>query len=93
MKRIIAVICALVFILNYGVVTSAVTEISDVFGNEYAEFDINADGCFDIRDLVRVKKYIAGMPSAVNLNFIDSSLSDAELLVLMRQELLKGGKL
>lgn len=91
MKRIMAVICALVFILNCGVMASAVTDIPDAFGNEYAEFDINADGYFDIRDLVRAKKYMAGMPTLVNLNFVNDNLSDAELLVTMRQALLKGG--
>ena len=53
MKKAIAVMAAL-FICRTSV--SAEVRVPDVFGNTYVEFDINADGTFDIRDLVRLEK-------------------------------------
>lgn len=34
--------------------------VIDVFGEKYVEYDVNADGYFDIRDLVRLKARLAG---------------------------------
>lgn len=92
MKKIICILSVIILLFSYNMLVSAVVDVPDVFGNEYVEYDINVDGYFDVCDLVRVKKYISGMPVIVNLNFTENSLSDAELLVLIRQELLKGGR-
>ena len=32
----------------------------DVFGEKCVEYDVNADGYFDMRDLVRLKARLAG---------------------------------
>lgn len=34
--------------------------VIDVFGEKCVEYDVNADGYFDIRDLVRLKARLAG---------------------------------
>ena len=34
---------------------SAVTGITDVFGDDYVDYDVNIDGFFNIKDLVRAK--------------------------------------
>ena len=90
MKKLLCIICVAVLCLNSGLIASAEVEIPDVFGEDYVEFDVNVDGCFNIRDLVRAKKYVVGMPVTVNLRFIDNDLGDAQLLATLRQELLKG---
>lgn len=90
MKKFLCIICVAVLCLNSGLLASAAIDIPDVFGEAYVEHDINSDGCFDIRDLVRAKKYIAGMPVTVNLRFIENDLGDAQILATLRQELLKG---
>lgn len=87
MKKAVTVMAAL-FICRTSV--SAEVRVPDVFGNTYVEFDINADGTFDIRDLVRLKKHSVGIPVMVNLNFANSENGEAELLVSMRKEILKG---
>lgn len=87
MKKVVTVMAAL-FICRTCV--SAEVRVPDVFGNTYVEFDINADGTFDIRDLVRLKKHSVGIPVMVNLNFANSENGEAELLVSMRKEILKG---
>ncbi len=82
----------IVFLLTVSVLCTSVSaeiRVPDIFGNAYVEFDINADGAFDIRDLVRLKKYSAGIPVTVNLNFANGESGSAELLVSMRKELLK----
>ena len=82
----------IVFLLTVSVLCTSVSaeiRVPDIFGNAYVEFDINADGAFDIRDLVRLKKYSAGIPVTVNLNFANGASGSAELLVSMRKELLK----
>ena len=87
MRKVIVIMTVL-----FACCTSVSAEVSvpDVFGNTYVEFDINADGTFDIRDLVRLKKHSAGIPVTVNLNLVNSENGEAELLVSMRKELLKG---
>ena len=87
MKKVVTVMAAL-FICRTSV--SAEVRVPDVFGNTYVEFDINADGAFDIRDLVRLKKHSVGIPVMVNLNFANSENGEAELLVSMRKEILNG---
>ena len=82
----------IVFLLTVSVLCTSVSaeiRVPDIFGNAYVEFDINDDGAFDIRDLVRLKKYNAGIPVTVNLNFANGESGSAELLVSMRKELLK----
>ena len=91
MKKLLSIICIMALVLSHGMFVSAVVDVPDVFGNEYVEYDVNIDGDFNICDLVRVKKYIIGEPVIINLNFGEKSLNNAELLVLMRKELLKGG--
>lgn len=86
MRKIIAFLFA-VFVCSISV--SAEVRVPDIFGNAYVEFDINADGAFDIRDLVRLKKYSAGIPVTANLNFSNGENGSAGLLVSMRKELLK----
>ncbi len=90
MKKFLSVLCILVFVLNSSILAYATVEVPDVFGDNYVEFDANVDGYFNIRDLVRIKKYISGMPVIVNMNAIDSNLGDAQLLASMRQELMMG---
>ena len=90
MKKFLSVLCILVFVLNSSIFAYATVEVPDVFGDNYVEFDANVDGYFNIRDLVRIKKYISGMPVIVNMNAIDSNLGDAQLLASMRQELMMG---
>ena len=90
MKRILSFLCVLILVINQSVTALAVVEVADVFGEKYVEFDVNVDGCFNIRDLVRIKKYVGGNPVIVNRNSFDNSLSDAEILVTMSKALLKG---
>lgn len=90
MKKILSFLCLLFFVFNLGITTLAVVDVPDAFGNDFAVCDINADGWFDVRDLVRTKKYIAGEPTVVNLKYVNDYTSGAELLVVMKQELLKG---
>lgn len=90
MKRFLSFICALVLLISQSMTVWAVTDIPDAFGNDFVEFDVNADGSFNVCDLVRIKKYIAGVPTVVNLKHINNYTSDAEILIVMRQELLKG---
>ncbi|MBR7131998.1 MAG: hypothetical protein IKD04_00540 [Clostridia bacterium] len=90
MKKILSLLCALMLLLSNNIFASAVVDVPDVFGERYAEFDVNVDGAFNIRDLVRIKKYVSGAAVIVNRNWVNNSLSDAELLVMMMQALLKG---
>lgn len=90
MKKLLCIICVAVLCFNAGLLASAQVDIPDVFGEDYVEFDVNVDGCFNIRDLVRAKKYIAGMTVTVNLRFVENDLGDAQILTILRQELLKG---
>lgn len=90
MKKLLCIICVAVLCFNGGLLASAEVNIPDVFGEDYVEFDVNVDGCFNICDLVRAKKYVGGMPVTVNLRFIENDLGDAQILAILRQELLKG---
>ena len=90
MKRILSCICIIVLILTLNARVSATTDVPDVFGNEYVKYDINADGYFNLCDLVRAKKYLVGASVMVYLASEDKSTNNAELLVLIKQELLKG---
>lgn len=69
-KFFIMLFTALLLIMGAYMPISAESEnrVSDVFGKNTVECDVNTDGKFDIRDLIRIKKYAAGMPVTVNLN-------------------------
>lgn len=91
MKKFLSVICALILSLALIVPVTAAVEITDVFGNDYVHFDFNMDSKLDILDLIRAKKYMGGIPVTVNMKFVQKDLSDAEILVSLKQELLKDG--
>ena len=78
---------SIVVVFNCCMSVSAVTGITDVFGDDYVDYDVNIDGFFNIKDLVRAKKYYAGIPVSVNMNFVASS--SAQVLVSLRKELLR----
>ena len=90
MKKLLCIICVAVLCFSSGLLAYAEVDIPDVFGEDYIEFDVNVDGCFNICDLVRAKKYIVGVPVTVNLRFIENNLGNAQILAILRQELLKG---
>lgn len=95
MKKILAFLGAvLIFICSVGLNVSAYGEnrISDVFGNATAQCDVNIDGSFDIRDLIRFKKYIAGMDVAINLNITGiQGDSAANAMIILKKQLLEVG--
>lgn len=89
-KVIIFALTAIMFISSVSVAVIADNSVEDIFGNEYVLYDINGDESFDIRDLVRLKRYIAGESVFINLNFInDRNIPNATDLALLRKELLK----
>lgn len=49
------------------------SRVTDVFGEKYVEYDVNADGYFDIRDLVRLKARLAGNKKTINLMAADAN--------------------
>lgn len=67
--------------------------VSDVFGKDTVECDVNTDGKFDIRDLIRMKKYAAGMPVTANLNVTGvRSDSLANAVAVIKKQLLGAEK-
>ena len=92
MKKIMCIICIAVLCFNSSIAVFAAVDVPDVFGDGYVECDVNFDGNFNILDLVRAKKYVAGASVTVNMRFIENDLGNAQLLVSLRQALLKGDK-
>ena len=68
------------------------TSASDLHTHPFYEINLILDGNFNILDLVRAKKYVAGASVTVNMRFIENDLGNAQLLVSLRQALLKGDK-
>ena len=66
------------------------TYISEI-GVYLLEGDVNLDGCFDARDVVHLKKHIAGVITAKNKNAADydgNGKLDASDLATMRNVML-----
>lgn len=47
--------------------------LTDPFSKERPAGDANLDGCFDIRDLIRLKKYASGMAVTLDLGIFDEA--------------------
>lgn len=90
-KTVICLMSVMVFALSVYLPAAAYGEnrVEDVFGKDTTECDVNIDGSFDIRDLIRFKRYVAGMNVVVNLNITGiQNDSSANAMIFIKKQLL-----